>query len=108
MERKILTKTRRDFIKTAGAFAAGGLVVPFGCTPKKTGENAAVEVVDEGPKNVGIQIYTVRDHIDTMGIEAVLEKVAQTGYKWIEPFGYEDRKFLGKTPQEFKAILQMK
>ncbi len=103
-------KSRRDFLKTAGAFAAGGLVVPFGCAPKKSGESAAdgmsSDVDDKTTKDVGIQIYTLRNQIDEMGIEVVLEKVAKTGYTWIEPYGYEDRKFLGKTPKEFKTILE--
>lgn len=99
---------RRKFLKTAGAFAAGSIIAPYACTSKKTGESA--ETVAEqaaaptGPKDIGIQIYTLRNQIDEMGVEAVLQKVADAGYKWIEPFGYENRKFLGKTPAEFKKI----
>ena len=103
--KKIIMKSRRDFLRTASAFAAGSLVVPLGCTPKKSGE-AVTEEAEKITKNVGLQIYTVRDQIDELGVEAVLEKVAQIGYKWIEPYGYEDRKFLGKTPREFKSIVE--
>jgi len=102
-------KSRRDFLRTASAVAAGGLVLPFGCSPKKSGEaaSAGIEAATEGiNKNVGIQLYTVRNEIDKMGIEAVLEKVAGIGYKWMEPYGYEGRKLLGNTPAEFKTILK--
>lgn len=95
---------RREFLKTAGAFAAGSLVVPFGCAPKKQEESGAEEATATGPKDIGIQLYTLRNEIEEMGVEEVLKKVAAAGYKWIEPFGYEDRKFLKKTPAEFKQI----
>ncbi|HLF34883.1 MAG TPA: sugar phosphate isomerase/epimerase [Cyclobacteriaceae bacterium] len=100
-------KTRRDFIKAAGALAASSLLVsPFGCTPKKK-DAAATEgdMAAASNKEIGLQLYTLRNEIDAEGVEAVLEKVAQIGYKWVEAYGYEGRKFLGKTPQEFKSIL---
>ena len=95
---------RRDFLKTAGAFAAGSIIVPFGCSPKKASVQES-ETVTKGAKDIGIQIYTLRNEIGQDGVEAVLEKVAAAGYKWIEPYGYENRKFLDKTPTEFKQIL---
>ena len=96
---------RRDFLKTAGAFAAGSVIVPFGCAPKKASEAAAEKAVEPAKsKEIGIQLYTLRNEIQEMGVEAVLKKVAEAGYKWIEPYGYESRKFLGKTPAEFKQI----
>lgn len=97
---------RRKFLKTAGAFAAGSLIVPFGCSPKKPQETATEKVVAPAKsKDIGIQIYTLRNEIEKDGLEVTMEKVAAKGYKWIEPFGYEGRKFLGKTPQEFKKML---
>lgn len=97
---------RREFLKTAGAFAAGSLIVPFGCSPKKPQEATTEKVVaPTKSKDIGIQIYTLRNEIEKDGLEVTMEKVAAKGYKWIEPFGYEGRKFLGKTPQEFKKML---
>ncbi|MDZ7606725.1 MAG: sugar phosphate isomerase/epimerase [Cyclobacteriaceae bacterium] len=96
---------RRQFLKTAGTFAAASLVLPFGCTTKKpaeaVAEQAAVEVTK---KDIGLQLYTLRNEIQKDGVEATLKAVADKGYKWMEPFGYEGRKFLGKTPQEFAQI----
>jgi sugar phosphate isomerase/epimerase len=97
---------RRTFLKTAGAFAAGSIILPYGCTSKKPAEQAAETVAEiTKPKDIGIQIYTLRNEIQNDGLEATMQKVADAGYKWIEPFGYENRKFLGKTPQEFKQML---
>jgi len=97
---------RREFLKTAGAFAAGSIIVPLGCSPKKPQEAAAEKIIAPAkPKDIGIQIYTLRNEIKKDGLEAAMKKVAAKGYKWIEAFGYEDRKFLGKTPQEFKKML---
>jgi sugar phosphate isomerase/epimerase len=96
---------RRHFLKTAGAVAAGSLVLPLSCTSKKAAESTVETTADmAATKDIGIQLYTLRNEIRAEGVEAILNKVAEAGYKWIEPFGYEARKFLGKTPAEFKKI----
>ncbi len=97
---------RRKFLKTAGAFAAGSLIVPFGCSPKKAQEAAEKTLAPAKSKDIGIQIYTLRNEIQKDGLEVTMEKVAAAGYKLVEPFGYEGRKYLGKTPQEFKAMIE--
>ena len=99
--------TRRTFLKTAGAFATGSLLMPFGCTSKKsTGESEAVAVAEEAvTKDVGLQLYTLRNQIESEGLDAVLEKVSKIGFKWMEGFGYEGRKILGKSPSELKQRL---
>jgi len=97
---------RREFLKTAGAFAAGSLIVPFGCSVKKSAGSATEAVASPAKsKDIGIQIYTLRREIQKDGLEVAMEKVAAKGYKWIEAFGYEDRKFLNKTPKEFSKML---
>jgi len=101
-------KSRRDFIKAAGVLAASSLIVnPFGCAPKKKEETSvSAEAMTAKPnKNIGLQLYTLRNDIAKEGIGPILEKVAKIGYKWVEGFGYENRKFLDKTPQEFKSLL---
>ncbi len=101
-----MEKRRREFLKTAGAVAAGTMILPFGCSPKKGKEEAATaEAPAKKAKDIGIQIYTLRNQIQEEGLEKVLEKVAATGYKWIEAYGYENRKFLGKTPKELNNLI---
>lgn len=105
-------KSRRRFIKTAGMVAAGSILVPYYCTPKKSGEEDGT-AVEEGQapeittekKKIGLQLYTLRNQIDQDGLESTLEKVAEIGYTWMEGFGYENGMILGKTPQEFGSII---
>jgi sugar phosphate isomerase/epimerase len=98
---------RRKFLKTAGAFAAGSLLVPYGCTPKKQeGESeASMETTAPPKKEIGLQLYTLRNEIEAQGLQNVLQQVADIGYTWMEGFGYENRKFLGATPSELKNML---
>ncbi len=98
-------KRRREFLKTAGAMAAGGLVIPTSCTPEKSNTNETPPPAPPKDKDIGIQIYTLRDEIENDGLEITMEMVAAAGYKWIEPYGYENGKFLDKTPAEFKQML---
>ncbi len=100
-------ENRRKFLKTAGAFAAGSLIVPFGCSPKKQQEAAdtAAEAMEKPVKDIGLQLYTLRNEIQEQGLKPVLEKVSQIGYTWMEGFGYENRNILGTKPAELKTLL---
>ena len=83
---------------------AGAIITPgFSCKPGK--QNQGEKTSDnEAKKDIGIQIYTLRNQIDE-SLEKTLEKVAEIGYSWIEAYGYENRKILGKTPTEFKNLV---
>ena len=91
--------SRRDFIKSAGLLTAGAMLAPqFACKTARKPEAAA-------GKMVGIQIYTLRDKI-AVSLQDTMKKVAEAGYKWIEAYGYENRKILGLAPLEFKKMLE--
>lgn len=52
----------------------------------------------------GLALYTVRDAMaEDPG--ATLQQVAEVGYENIEAAGYENGKFYGMSPEEFKALL---
>jgi len=90
-----MNNSRRTFIKKSTlAFAAGSLLsrLSFANSTTKDGEL------------VGIQLYSVRDE---MGIDPLgtLKQLAAMGYKYVEHANYQDRKFYGYTPTEFKKIL---
>jgi len=53
----------------------------------------------------GLALYTVRDDMGT-NAKATLQAVADAGYKNIEAAGYEDGKFYGMSPSEFKNLLK--
>jgi len=94
-------KNRRDFIKTASMIAAGTILLPqISCKSGKT--------VTQGKttdKVIGLQIYTLRDQIPG-DMTGTLKKVAEIGYKNIEGYGYGNRMILGKTPVEFRKIVE--
>ena len=87
----MLRMHRRHFIKRAGlslgalAVAASGDLVanPYG-------------------KPIGLQLYTVRGHIQT-DLEGTLKRIAEIGYKEVELGTFD---FYGKKPAELRRILE--
>ena len=70
-------KSRREFLKAAGALAASGLLMSqFGCNPgHKTGTAEATDTAAAGEnKKIGLQLYTLRNDIESDGIESVLQR----------------------------------
>ena len=84
--------TRRNFIKQSGLLTAGLMMNPSDLLKKQ--------------KNVGIQLYSVRDEIfkDPRG---VIKKIAVAGYSEVEMFGLSaENKFYGLTVKEFAQLLK--
>ncbi len=52
----------------------------------------------------GLTLYTVRSEMDA-NPEKTIKEVADVGYKYIESAGYEDGKFYGMLPEDFKNFL---
>ena len=88
-----LTQTRRSFLKTAGAVGAGLMVLPSCTMP-----------TDETQKNIGLQLYTLRDFLPT-DTANTLEKVARIGYNIVELAAYENGKIYDIPIKEFKKML---
>jgi len=85
--------SRRTFVK-AGTLAAIGAAI----FPKEA--FASVK-----PKRmVGLQLYSVRDDMDKDPLGS-LTKVAKMGYVYVEHANYQDRKFYGYAPKEFRKVL---
>jgi sugar phosphate isomerase/epimerase len=89
-------KNRREFLKTAAFAVAGGIVLPnlLSACGGKTAK-----------KYIGLQLYSLRDDINDIGIRKVLEIVAQMGYVNLETAGYNNGKIYGLDPAEFKKIV---
>lgn len=84
--------TRRSFIKQSGLITAGLMMDPSELLKKQ--------------KNVGIQLYSVRDEIfkDPKG---VIQKIAAAGYREVEMFGLSaENKFYGLTVKELALVLK--
>lgn len=84
--------TRQHFLKL-GALATSAALLP------------SLDVFAQSPKQVGLQLYTLREAM-AKDPDGTLKKVADIGYKEVEPFGYSDGKFFGKTPKEFSDLLK--
>src|SRR5690606_12518807 len=82
---------RRNFVKYAGFFSAGTLLLP--------------SLTLKGKDDIGVQLYTVRD---LMGSDpkGTLEKIAKIGYRKVESAGYNEGLFYGMKPAEFKKTLK--
>jgi sugar phosphate isomerase/epimerase len=93
-------KNRREFLKTAALAVAGGLVLPDLFT--SCGSVAKKSVVK---KHIGLQLYSLRDDINDIGIRKVLEAVAKMGYVNLETAGYDNGKIYGENPAEFKKMV---
>jgi sugar phosphate isomerase/epimerase len=84
--------SRNHFIKIGAVALSSTLLTGF-------------NVFGKSEKKVGLQLYTLRNELPK-DLEGTLKKVATIGYKEVELFGYADGKFFGKSPKEFKALLQ--
>jgi sugar phosphate isomerase/epimerase len=84
--------SRRTFIKNIGLVAGATLILPsFG--------------FDKAYKNVGIQLYTLRDQLPK-DVKGVIEQIAKAGYKEVETYGFSiESQFWGIKTAEFKKIL---
>lgn len=87
--------SRRTFIKNAGLAAAGAVLLP-----------SIVDAATAAKRKIGIQLYTLRAQIPA-DVKGVIEKIAKTGYKEVETYGYSAAKgYWGLDPKSFKGLLK--
>ena len=84
-------------------FLALGLFACNNSTPQE-GVSEATETTMENAQFGGLALYSLRDSMAVHPRE-VLKEVADIGYKYIEAANYEDGKFYGMSPTDFKAYL---
>lgn len=80
----------------------GSILLLSSCSQPK--ENKEAEV-GEVKKNISIQLYSVREDIQK-DFKGTIAKVAEAGYKGVEAANYNDGKFYGLTPEEFKNEIE--
>ncbi|MEO8794069.1 MAG: sugar phosphate isomerase/epimerase [Daejeonella sp.] len=86
--------TRRTFIQQAGILS-GALLL----------NSCSILPAQEKSKVLGIQLYTLRNQLSS-GLNEVMKRIAEAGYKDVETFGYDKEKyFFGVKPEEFKKML---
>jgi len=52
----------------------------------------------------GLALYTLRDDL-SVALEKTLQQVSDEGYAYVEAASYNDRKFYGLSPEDFKSLL---
>jgi sugar phosphate isomerase/epimerase len=89
----MMKTSRRNFVKTGALAALGASLLP-----------RSAFAASNATRMVGVQLYSVRDD---MGKDPVgsLTKLAKMGYVYLEHASYNNRKFYGYAPVEFKKIL---
>lgn len=84
------TLSRRGLIGAAAGTAAAGALAPWSASAH--GRHRHHHRHDRGrllPRNrIGIQLYTVRDQVNSLGFEEVFKRLAAIGYKEVEFAGY--------------------
>jgi sugar phosphate isomerase/epimerase len=92
-------QNRRDFLKQASFLLAGSIVAPAALSSCGGGKAAAAK------KNIGLQLYSLREMVKDEGIQKVVEAVAKMGYTTVELASYADGKIYNMAPAEFKKLL---
>jgi len=74
------------------------------CTNAEPGKQCDTKC--EGKKkDIALQLYSVRDDI-SKDYEGTIKKVGEMGFTAVEAANYDNGKFYGKTPEEFKADIE--
>ena len=81
------------------------LILVASCGNKQNDKNENVNKEDNTENRLGgLALYTVRDDMNK-DAKTTLKAVAEAGYANIEAAGYNDGKFYGMSPLEFKSLL---
>jgi sugar phosphate isomerase/epimerase len=75
---------------------AGGVVMPQLLSSYREADPA---------KNIGLQLYSLREMVKDSGIRAVLETVARMGYRNLETASSDNSRIYGLAPSEFRKIV---
>jgi sugar phosphate isomerase/epimerase len=91
---------RRHFFKQSAASI--GMAALSGAVSGQTVRAAASQKATK--KQIGLQLFSLREDL-SKDIDGTLKAVADIGYQLLESYGYQERKFFGKTPSDFKKQL---
>jgi hypothetical protein len=88
-------RTRRAFLRDAAVYGSAVALSSIVTQTNQPQSNGAQVILDSSaiPRQIGLGLYTVRDLMtDSTAYRAVLAKVAEIGYKEIEPADRTDAK----------------
>jgi sugar phosphate isomerase/epimerase len=84
--------------KTKKLFFAAALLLFAACAPK-------AETSQPVQKDIALQLYSLRTDFKD-NFDATIKQVGEMGFTTVEAADYNDGKFYGKTPEEFKAAVE--
>jgi len=101
MKRK---SSRREFLRVSATGTLGAFVISKNNWQSLSSLSGNTPMVDPKSYGIGLQLYTIRD---AMGKDPAgsLQKVSDTGYKYVELADYKNGKFYGYEPIEFKKLV---
>jgi sugar phosphate isomerase/epimerase len=97
-------QSRREFLRISATSALGAFVISKGNWKTSAGPTPVSKAIDPKTFGIGLQLYTIRDAMEK-DVPGSLKKVSDIGYKYLELAKYENGKFYGYLPGEFKKIV---
>ncbi len=99
---------RRTFMRLAGSTVAVGAATLAGTSVAASSAAAAPLAGSRrlvAPGKLGIQLFTIRDKVSSLGFRAVFERLAELGYSEVEFAGYAQGQVGPITPEEIRQLL---
>jgi len=81
------------------------VLVFFSCGTKSQTKECGKQCCSKTKKEISLQLYSLREDI-SKDYDATIKKVGEMGYTSVEAAGYNNGKFYGKTPAEFKKDVE--
>lgn len=106
--------SRRTLLKALAASSVavgiGAAAAPAASAASAFGTKAALPTVTTGKRlvpvnRIGIQLYTIRDKVSSLGFRAVFEELANIGYSEVEFAGYTQGQNGAITPAQIRQLL---
>ncbi|TAL59139.1 MAG: sugar phosphate isomerase/epimerase [Bacteroidetes bacterium] len=97
-------QSRRDFLKVSAAGALGAFALSSFTNKTSAISARYAGLADPKSFGIGLQLYTIRD-VMKQDVPGSLKKVSDIGYKYLELAGYDNGKFYGREPVEFKKMV---
>jgi sugar phosphate isomerase/epimerase len=109
---------RRNFLRLAGGTVAVGAASLAGASLAGSAAASTLAPTTAGatatagrgrvlvpPGNIGIQLYSIRDKVSSLGFRAVFERLSEIGYAEVELAGYTQGQVGPITPEEIRELL---
>jgi sugar phosphate isomerase/epimerase len=98
-------QSRREFLKLSTAGTLGAIALSsYGFKSEEKADPVAPASFAARIPGIGLQLYTLRSVI-FKDVPGTLKKVSEIGYKYLELADYENGKFYGYEPVEFKKMV---